>query len=178
MASNSSSERGLLRMTTSLAEQWCRDGTLQVLWTQKLTCCSRGSEPRNSSATRRRSLTRRSGAAANQKSPDDYSSSCSARKTMWDCTVSDTAAIRRDVHRTLPQEELFRERQGKGQQALFRQGSGKHPLACFLSAGIVPARSVQIAPGAGHPPVGCRLLSLGCNGLCTPLLLRVHRSAQ
>lgn len=31
------------------------------------------------------------------------------------------ARFRRDVHRTLPQEELFRERQGKGQLALFRR---------------------------------------------------------
>ncbi|CAE8591773.1 unnamed protein product, partial [Polarella glacialis] len=30
------------------------------------------------------------------------------------------SAIRRDVNRTLPQEELFKERQGKGQLALFR----------------------------------------------------------
>lgn len=29
-------------------------------------------------------------------------------------------AIKRDVHRTLPQEELFREKNGKGQSALFR----------------------------------------------------------
>ncbi|CAK9029711.1 unnamed protein product [Durusdinium trenchii] len=44
---------------------------------------------------------------------DDYAKLC-------DQTSSFDSAIRRDVHRTLPQEELFRERQGKGQLALFR----------------------------------------------------------
>lgn len=44
---------------------------------------------------------------------DDYAKLC-------DRTSPFDSAIRRDVHRTLPQEELFRERQGKGQLALFR----------------------------------------------------------
>ncbi|CAE7544677.1 Evi5 [Symbiodinium pilosum] len=44
---------------------------------------------------------------------DDYEKLCNQ-------TSQFDSAIRRDVHRTLPQEELFRERQGKGQQALFR----------------------------------------------------------
>eukprot|EP00435_Cladocopium_sp_Y103_P021696 s216_g5.t1 len=39
---------------------------------------------------------------------------------LCDRTSPFDSAIRRDVHRTLPQEELFRERQGKGQLALFR----------------------------------------------------------
>eukprot|EP00434_Breviolum_minutum_P016784 symbB.v1.2.014805.t1/scaffold1089.1/size139057/17 len=39
---------------------------------------------------------------------------------LCDQTSSFDSAIRRDVHRTLPQEELFHERQGKGQLALFR----------------------------------------------------------
>ncbi|CAJ1350383.1 unnamed protein product [Effrenium voratum] len=44
---------------------------------------------------------------------DDYEKLC-------DRTSSFDSVIKRDVHRTLPQEELFRERQGKGQLALFR----------------------------------------------------------
>jgi len=88
---------------------------------------------------------------------DSYERLCDT-ESPWDST------IRRDVNRTLPQEELFRQKMGKGQQSLFRLlralASRLYDIGYCQSLNFIVATLIGIFPDDEATAFNCALALL------------------